>query len=421
MSQESTASLLNVFCLITCLLLTTASQAAEGSASWPQFHGPDRNSISTEKGLLDEWPEGGPELLWTAEGLGHGFSTVSIADGRIFTAGNEGDDTVITALDLDGKIVWQAKNGKAWSTGNSYPGTRGTPTVDGDFVYHENSLGNVICLDTKTGETRWERNVLEQYHGEVIRWALSESLLIDGDHVICSPGGPEVSMVALDKHTGEVVWAAPSTGDSAGYSSPILFEQGGIRMLTTLTSKSLIGVNADSGAILWRIDHESYTDQNTLTPIFHEGHLFISTIRAGSVKWKVNVSDGIVSLDEVWRTTEFDNHHGGVVLIKGNIYGASITRSRNRWVCLDWETGDVEYVDEAVGKGSVMYADGLMYMLSIDRVMGLVRPLEAGFEMVSSFEIPEGGEGKSWAHPVVAGGRLYTRHGNYLYAYDIAQ
>lgn len=227
-------------------------------------------------------------------------------------------------------------------------------------------------------------------------------------------------MIALDKHTGEVVWTAPSTGDNAGYGSPILFEQDGVRVLTTLTSKALVGVNADNGALLWRLDHESYTDQNTLTPIYHDGHLFISTIRAGSVKWKVNVSDGMVTLDEVWRTDQFDNHHGGVVLAKGNIYGASITRSRNKWVCLDWETGEVEHVAEAVRKGSVTYADGLLYMLNIDREMGLVRPLEAGFEVISTFMIPEGGDGKVWAHPVVTGGRLYIRHSDFLYSYDVS-
>ncbi|MFP6583249.1 MAG: PQQ-binding-like beta-propeller repeat protein [Candidatus Hydrogenedentota bacterium] len=405
--------------LLAITTLTTVANAAEGTAFWPQFHGPNRDSISTEGNFLSEWPEGGPELVWTANGLGHGFSTVSIADGRMYTAGNIGDDTVVTAFDLNGKLLWQAKNGKAWATGNSYPGTRGTPTIDGDRVYHESPLGNVICVNGKTGETIWELNVLEKYHGGNIRWALSESLLIDGEHVICSPGGPDVSMIALDKLSGEVVWTAPSTGDSAGYSSPILFEQDGLRILTTLTSKSLIGVNADTGALLWRIDHESYTDQNTLTPIYHEGHLFISTIRAGSIKWKVQISDGTVSLDEVWRTDQFDNHHGGVVLAKGNIYGASITRSRNRWVALDWETGEIEHVDPAVGKGSVMYAEGLMYMLSINRVMGLVRPLDAGFEMVSTFTIPEGGDGKSWAHPVVTAGHLYIRHGDFLYAYDI--
>ncbi|MFP6596509.1 MAG: PQQ-binding-like beta-propeller repeat protein [Candidatus Hydrogenedentota bacterium] len=405
--------------VVASVALTDMSDAAEGSPFWPQFHGPNRDNISSEGELLSVWPENGPDLVWTTEGLGHGFSTVSIADGQMYTAGNIGDDTVVTALDLKGTILWQVKNGKAWTTGSSYPGTRGTPTVDGNRVFHESPLGNVICLDAKIGKTVWELNVLEKYNGENIRWALAESLLIDGEHVICSPGGPDVSIVALDKHTGEVAWEAPSTGDSAGYASPILFEHGGLRILTTLTAKSIIGVNADTGALLWRIDHESYTDQNTLTPIFHDGHLFISTIRAGSIKWKVQVSDGTVSLEEVWRTDEFDNHHGGVVLAEGNIYGASITRSRNRWVCLDWETGEIEYVDEAVGKGSVTYADGLMYMLSINRVMGLVRPLESGYEMVSTFNIPEGGEGKSWAHPVVAGGHLYIRHGTYLYAYDI--
>ena len=409
--------ILGVF--IACVMLGGIADAADRTPFWPQFHGPNRDNISTEGDLLSEWPEGGPALMWTAKGLGHGFSTVSIAGGRIYSAGNIGGDTVVTALDLNGAILWQVKNGRAWTTAPAYPGTRGTPTLDGDRVYHESPHGNVICLDAKTGEKIWEVNVLEKFHAKNIRWALSESLLVDGEHVICSPGGPEVSMVALNKRTGAVAWKAPSTNDLAGYSSPTLFEHEGLRIVTTLTSKSLIGVDADTGKLLWRVDHESYTEQNTLMPIFHDGHLFVTTISGGSVKWKVRVNGREASLEEVWRNEDFDNQHGGTVMVMGNIYGASTTRNRNRWVCLDWETGEIEHLGTDVERGSITYADGMLYMLGQDGEMGLVRPTESGSELVSLFTIPEGGEGKSWAHPVVAGGRLYIRHGTFLYAYDV--
>lgn len=404
---------------VACVIAAGGGAAADSAAYWPQFHGPNRDSISEEKSLLQKWPEGGPGLVWTAKGLGHGFSTVSIAEGSIYTAGNIEDDTIITALDMGGAIRWQVKNGKAWTTAPAYPGTRGTPTVNDGRVYHESPHGNVICLDAKTGETVWELNILDTFNAKNIRWALAESLLIDGDNVICNPGGPQASLVALNKRTGAVVWKAPSTNEAAGYASPILFEHEGLRIIAALTSRSIIGVNADTGQLLWQIDHESYTDQNTLMPIFHEGELFVSTIRSNSAKWKVRVENGGASLEEVWRTEDFDNHHGGVVLVKGNIYGTSTSRNRNKWICLDWETGEIEHMDQGVGKGSCMYADGMLYTLGENGTMGLVRPTTSGHETVSAFSIPEGGEGKSWAHPVVTGGRLYIRHGAFLYSYDV--
>lgn len=394
------------------------ADAAGQTPFWPQFGGPNRDNISTEGDLLSSWPDAGPALIWTAHGLGHGFSSLSIVDGRIFSAGNIGEDTVVTALDLEGEILWQTKNGAAWTS--SWPGTRGTPTVDGDYVYHESPHGEISCFDAKTGETKWSLNVLKKYNTENIRWALAESLLIDGDHVICSPGGPEVSMVALDKRTGEVVWTTPSTDDLSGYSSATLFEHEGLRIITTLTSKAIIGVNADNGKLLWRVEHESYTDQNTCMPIFHDGHLFITTIQAGSAKWKVHVNGEEASLEEIWRNENFDNQHGGVVMTKGNIYGSSVSKNRNKWICLDWETGEIEHMGTDVQRGSITYADGRLYMLGAKGQMGLVRPTESGSELVSSFEIPEGGKGASWAHPVVAGGRLYIRHGDFLYAYDVS-
>ena len=403
--------------LIGSLSMAWMAGAADQPPAWPQFHGPNRDNISTEEGLPKEWPAEGPDLLWVFTGLGHGFSSVSVADGMVYTAGNIGEDTVVTALDLDGDLVWRARNGEAWT--GDHPGTRGTPTISGDRVYHESPLGNVVCLDAKSGKSLWEVNILDTFQGEKHTWALSESLLIDRDHVIVCPGGPETCMAALDKNTGAVVWKAPSTGEQAGYASPTLAEYGGLRIVTTMTAKALVGVNADTGDLLWHVKHESYADENVLAPIFHDGHVFVSTLKAGSVKWKVRIDNGDVSLEEVWRTDELDNHHGGVLLLGGHLYGTSTFKNRNLWVCLDWDTGEVNYTSEGVGKGSLTYADGMLYTLSIDRVMGLVRATPDKHEVVSSFTIPEGGEGKSWAHPVACGARLYIRHGDLLYAYSL--
>ena len=299
--------------LITGLIAAAAIAGAAEALSWPQFHGPKRDNISTETGLLKTWPEGGPSLLWTAQGLGHGFSSMAVAGGIIYTAGNVEKDTVITALDTSGKTLWQGKNGPAWT--KDYPGTRATPTLDGDRLYHQSPLGQIVCLQARTGKPLWQLNVLEKFGSEPPRWALAESLLIDGDRLISCPGGPQTCMVALDKKTGAVVWKAPSTGELAGYASPILAEYQGLRMIITLTAKALIGVNAETGELLWHVEHESYADENITMPIYHEGHVFVSTLKAGSVQWKINVRNGKASLEELWRTEELDNHHGGVLLL----------------------------------------------------------------------------------------------------------
>jgi outer membrane protein assembly factor BamB len=412
---SKTRSRLIIFTL--SLFLTTVVFAIEEDSFWPQFHGPNRDNISTEKGLLKKWPVNGPELLWTTRGLGHGFSSISIADGMIYTASSIGNNTVVIALDLDGKVLWKVNNGKAWT--GAYPGSRSTPTIDVDRLYHQNPHGDIICLNAKTGDIIWQFNIIEKFNSKIPRWALSESLLIDGDHLISCPGGSQTCMVALDKANGSVVWRAPSTGELAGYASPTLFEYKGLRIITTLTSKSFIGVNADTGDLLWRFKHESPYDENIMKPIFHGGEVFISTPLTGSVKWKLNIKDGKVSLRRRWRTLQFDNHHGGVILVNGNLYGSSTARNSNLLVCLDWKTGRIRYMDMCVGKVSLTYADGMLYALNIDGLMGLVQPTPAGHRLVSHFKIPQGGKGKSWAHPVVCGGRLYIRHSDFLYAYSL--
>jgi len=389
----------------------------EKGAAWPQFHGPKRDNLSTETGLLPKWPEGGPKRLWTAKGLGHGYSSVSIADGRIYTSGNIAGQTLVTALDTQGRTLWQVRNGKAWQ--GPYPGTRGTPTIDGDRVYHESPIGEVACFEAATGLKLWRMNILEKFRSKTARWALAESVLIDGDRLICCPGGPVASVVALDKRTGKVIWTAPSSGHLAGYASPILAEHKGIRLIITLSAKSMIGVNADTGKLLWNVKHISYADENVHMPIFHDGSIFVSTITAGTVRWDVHVTDGKVGVREVWRSKQMDNHHGGVALVDGFLYGSTCVYNRRKWICLDAKDGRRMYVADGVGKGSLTVAEGMLYILSERGVMGLVRATPKRHEIVSRFRIPAGGKELSWAHPVVCDGRLYLRHGEFLYAYDI--
>ncbi len=406
--------------LIWLLTLAVASvgslRAEEHAASWPRFHGPRGTNMSPETGLLRQWPEGGPRQLWTAQGIGDGFATVAIADGRIYTAGNRNNQTVITALDTSGKLLWQAPNGGAWT--GAQPGSRGTPTIEGDRLYHESPLGDVVCLDAPSGRKIWGLNILQTFGAENTTWALAESLLIDGDHLICSPGGPQTAVVALDKRTGQIVWKSPSVGgDRAGYASPALVVHQGLRMILTMTSQHAIGVNADTGELLWQFKHVTPWDENIFSPIFHEGQVFISTgHRVGSVMLKVTVQGRKASVQEVWRSTDLDNHHGGTILLDGYLYGSLWSPG---WACLQWQSGKTMYSARGVGKGSLTYADGMLYTLGENGQMGLVPATPQDHTVVSRFRLPAGGQGPAWAHPVVCGGRLYLRHGDFLYAYDV--
>ncbi|MBN2476125.1 MAG: PQQ-binding-like beta-propeller repeat protein [Pirellulales bacterium] len=405
--------------LTICAGVVSAVSAAD-SPYWPRFQGPSGDGISTDTGLLKQWPEDGPKLAWTAKGIGEGFAGVTIADGRIFTAGNIDDKTVITALDLDGKVLWRADNGKAWTSGPG--GTRGTPTIDGDRVYYENPYGDVVCLMAASGEKVWGLNILEAFRGGNITWALAESLLIDGDHLICLPGGSQASLVALDKMTGKVVWKAPSaSGDKAGYATATLAEFGGVRMIFTMTQKALIGVNADNGDLLFRFEHKTEYDVNATKPIYHDGHVFISSGygTTGSKLLKLAVAGGRVTAEQVWNSRELDNHHGGVILLDGYLYGASHKFNNGKWICLDWKTGAMKYAERGVGKGSLTCAEGMLYTMSEKRDVGLVKATPLGHEVISEFKTPAGPKGPTWAHPVVCGGRLYLRHDDNLYAYVV--
>ena len=398
-----------------------AATAPAADASWPRFHGPGACNVSPDRGLLKKWPEGGPRLVWTTKGIGNGYSSVTLADGQIYTAGNlqrQGKQTVVTALDMDGKIRWQTAIGPAWT--GDYPGTRSTPTIDGDRIYAESPLGDLACLEAKTGRKLWGVNILKQFDAANLGWALSESVLIDGPRVICCPGGKKASVAALDKMTGKTVWTAKSTGHLAGYGSPSLAEYQGLRMILTMTSKGLIGVNADTGDLLWHYPHETKYDVNAFTPIFRDGWIFFSTgYRSGSVMLKLSASGAKASVEKVWQSKELDNQHGGVSLVGDYLYGSSDSVKAGKWMALEWKTGKNKYVERGVGKGSLTCADGMLYTLSEHRQVGLAEATPEGHKLAGKFAMPSGGEEASWAHPVVCGGRLYLRHDDALFAYDV--
>lgn len=384
---------------------------------WPQFHGPQRDNISRETGLIKQWPSDGPKLLWTAEDIGEGFSTVAVKNGLIYTTGNIGNDTMITALDLDGKTKWTAKNGPAYK--RSKPGTRSTPTINDGKLYHENADGDIVCLEPDAGRKIWSLNILERFNGRNITWALAESLLIDGSNVICTPGGETVGIAALDKETGQTVWTCKGINDKPGYSSPIAFEYKGLRQIVVLMAKSVVGVNADNGRLLWRVEHVTPFDENINTPIFHNGCVFICSRTKGSRLFRLNVDGERASVEEVWKSELLESQHGGIILLDGYLYGSSRTSSLGPWVCLDFKTGKRMYAQPGIGTGSLTYADGLIYALNQRGTVALVRTTPHAFQVISKFSLPKGGEGPTWAHPVVCNGRLYIRHGSSLYCYDI--
>lgn len=404
---------------VASLLVAVIPASAQ---NWPQFHGPQRDNRSTETGLLGEWPAGGPPLLWTAEGLGDGYSTVAIADGRLYTTGDVGEDLLITALDLSGQVLWRQRNGAAFT--RAYPGSRSTPTVVDGKLYCSGGNGDLACFDAATGEPSWSVNFMQRFTGREVTWGVAESALVVDDLVICCPGGQEVFMAALDRLTGETRWTCTGVGDEHAYASPGLVDYGGLRQIVTMTNRSAIGVAADSGRLLWQFPHEAPYGVNCDTPVFHDGHLYLfTTWGRGATKLRLNVEGENCSVEQVWHNAEFDNEHGGTMLVDGYWYGhADGNHKRRHFACLEDASARVVWTsDELSGQASaaLTFAEGLLYVVTDQGDVALVRPNPERLEIISRFRIPEGGAGPVWAYPVVCAGRLYLRHGQFLYVYDL--
>ena len=405
---------------LSWVLLALSAVSLVAAEDWPQFLGPRRDNRSTETGLLTQWPEGGPPLLWRAEGLGHGYSTVAVADGLIYTTGDTETELVITALDLSGQKVWQRANGAPYT--ESVPGSRSTPTVTGGKLYHMNGHGNLVCLDAKTGEPVWAVDTFERFGGRPVTWGVAESPLIDGQNVICCPGAEGVFMAALDKDTGETRWTCTGVGDQHAHVSPRIVEFGGLRQIVTVAAATAIGVAADTGRLLWRYPHPA--GANCDTPLFDDGDLYLfGTWGVGATKLKLTVNGQDCTAEQVWHTVDLDNEHGGVMLVDGYLYGhADGNHKRRHLACLDAATGETKWgADDLKGQlsAALTFAEGLLYIVTDTGEVGLVRPNPERLEVISRFQIPAGGQGPVWAFPVVCNGRLYIRHDEFLCAYDI--
>lgn len=409
--------------LIVLPFLLTAASGADirgGDAptrDWPAWRGPHRTARSSETGLLQSWPEGGPRLLWTATGIGEGFSTPSVAGKFIYVMGNRDGNELIFALDRgsQGKIVWQHALGPVRHDGGGYPGPRSTPSVDGRRVYALGLNGDLVCLDAQRGNELWRHNLKEDFDGQVGGWGYSESVLVDGPWVVCTPGGKRATLLALNKTDGKPVWESP-VGDVADYSSIMPIEVAGLKQYVQLTKQGVVGVKADDGTFLWRYNAPANGTANAATPIFADDSVFAASgYGQGGGRVGLTREADAIRAEEIYFTKKMKNHHGGMVLIDGYLYGAD----EAILTCLDFKTGDVKWQDRAPGKCSILYADGMLYCRSEGGPMSLVKATPDGFELAGHFDQPDRSQRQAWPHPVIADGRLYLRDQDKLFCYDV--
>jgi len=416
-------------CLAVILATCHAAVAAQ-TPDWPQFHGPNRDACSCETGLLSQWPAEGPKLLWKLEGLGRGYSSVSIAGGRIFTMGDRQQDgekvQLLLAFDLaDRKPLWSTPVGPSHRDG-----PRCTPTVDGNAVYAIGTDGDLACVEAASGRVLWKKNFQRDFDGRMMSvWKFSESPLVDGDRLVCTPGGPDAAIVALDKKTGATLWAAkiPPLGtrgkDGAAYSSMVAADIEGVRQYIQILGRGAVGVEAATGKFLWGYNRVANPTANITSPVVRGNYVFVtSSYRCGSALLKIVRKGAEFAAEEVYWLDEktFTNHHGGVVLADGRLYGGD-GQNDGKPTCLDFLSGKVLYKGEAPGKKSAayLYADGRLYVRYQDGLMALAEASPAGFQLKGTFQQPVNGV-PAWPHPVICDKKLYLRDGDTLLCYDLA-
>jgi outer membrane protein assembly factor BamB len=394
------------------LLFLVTEVAAQAAANWPQWRGPNRDGISKETGLLKEWPANGPPLIWKASGAGGGYSSFSIANGRLYTMGLRGDREFIVAFDIaTGKQAWATPHGSAFRNDKG-DGPRGTPTIDGDRLYALGGSGDLSCLDARTGKVIWSKNVLTVFGGSNIRWGISESPLVLGNKLLVNPGGPGASIVALNKADGSLIWKSQS--DEAGYSSAIPVDINGTTQVVFFTAERAVGLDLRDGRLLWEYSRAANNVANVATPIVKANRVFLSSdygTGGGVVEIK---PDG--KAQEIYFNKAMKNHHSSSVLIGDYLYGFSSAIL----TAMKFDTGEVAWRDRSVGKGSLVYADGNLYCFSENGVVGLVEATPTGYHEKGRFRIPQDSF-PTWTHPVVAGGRLYLRDQDTIYAFDVRE
>jgi outer membrane protein assembly factor BamB len=395
------------------------------AADWGQFRGPARDGISKEKGLLQEWPAGGPKLVWKNESVLFGFGAPAVAEGRVFLVSNEGpNNEFVQALDAkDGSRIWACGLGKVGNPQQqpSYPGSRTTPTVDGNLLYAMGSDGDLVCVETATGKIRWKRSMKETFGARLGTWAISESPLIEGDKVIVTPGGPEATVVALNKTNGELVWktAAPEQ-DEAAYSSAILHEIGGVKQIVHFLGKGVAGLDVKTGQILWRYPRTALkSPANIPTPVVRGEYVYTASGLGGAGLVKVKAEGGKFTPEEVYFATRLPNAIGGCVLVGDYMYGTGGAGL----MCVEFMTGTIKWTERGVGPGSILFADGRLYIHGEGGATALVEPSPEGYKekgRIEASDVPGRGTNKAWAYPAIANGRLYIRELGLLWCYDIS-
>ncbi len=411
--------LINRVLSVTLLLAFAAEGVARAEvADWPQFRGPGRDAVSTETGLLKEWPAGGPKLLWKATGIGGGFSSVSLVGDRIYTMGDDKGGTHVLALERDGgKILWKTRVGEA-GLHKQYPGPRSTPTVDGDDVASLSQAGDVVMLNRADGKLRWSVSMTDQLGGQRPGWNYSESVLVDGDRVVCTPGGSNGLVAALDRKTGKVIWQTQSVTDPAHYVSMIVAEVDSVRQYIQMSASTVLGIEPESGKVLWKASRRGKTAV-VPSPVYADNEVYTTSgygvgCNAFSVK---KAGDGFEA-KQIYADKIIANHHGGVLKVGDCIYGYS---DAGGWTCQDFKTGKVIWQNKGVGKGAVVYADGMLYCRSEKGPVALVEATPEAYREKGRFNQPDRSDANSWPYPVVAGGKLYLRDQDVLLCYEVGK
>ena len=419
MPNRYVACTLLFFCAALGGFATEKRENRAHSFDWPQWQGPERTAISSEKGLLDTWPKDGPPLVWKAESLGGGYSTPSIAAGRVFGMSFRGNDEVVWALDeATGKELWATRIAAA-NRGIGYgEGPRCTPTVDGDSVYALGVSGDLVCLEVATGKTLWHKNLQRDFGGRMMSgWGYSESPLVDGDKLIVTPGGSKATLVALDKKNGSALWSAHvPQGDGAAYSSVIVGAVGSQREYIQFLGKGVVGVSAEDGKFLWRYDRPANGTANCSTPIFHDNAVFAASgYGTGGGLARLSLDGSQAKAQQVYFTQHMKNHHGGMVLVDGYVYGSD----EGLLACIEFKTGKVMWEDRHPGKGSIAYADGHLYYRNEGGPVVLIKADPHKYVEKGRFNQPDRSGSSAWPHPVIANGRLYIHDQDVLLCYDV--